>query len=86
MGEELRIFSVHLITAYSLNVYMVNPTKWTHFGVLSATVGVTLQCITLFSKYLKLMDYILSYVRQRSCNNFVLQKTLIYNIYPRIMI
>ena len=31
------------------------------------------------------MDYILFYGRKTSCNNFIYQKTLIYNIYPRIM-
>ena len=32
------------------------------------------------------MDYILLYGRYTSCNNFVYQKTLIYDIYPRLMI
>ena len=31
------------------------------------------------------MHYILLYGRWTSCNNFAYQKTLIYNIYPRIM-
>ena len=41
--------------------------------------------ITLFLKFSYLMDYILLYGRLTSCNNFVYQKTLIYDIYPRLM-
>ena len=39
----------------------------------------------IIKKKVKLMLYILLYGRSTSWNNFVYQKTLIYNIYPRIM-
>ena len=41
--------------------------------------------ITLFKEYSYLIDYILSYCRVASCNNFVYQKTLINDIYPSLM-